>query len=507
MNRTIISKLIKLHILTPGGLCTLLGSFFRDGISLMALLRFAAKYYPEHCALTHNSKRLNYTQFYDHATRLAKVLHRDYGLKAGMRVGVLCRNHTAMALLLPALSRLGVKMKLLNTDIATTVLKEQVERNRMDMLIGDTVMKERYNNACLPCPIRESDDLYQEVLNNTHDIDVKLPRIMRGGEISVFTGGSSGKSKEAPRKMAALQFLPPFYAMLEQLRLDEHNSVLLALPVYHGFGLATLIMSIVMGKKVCLMSHFDAHNALEIIATEKIEVVPVVPAMLARLWQNDEAPALMRTVKCIISGGDRLDKKWASVTHDHLGNVLYNLFGTSEAGFFMIATPQDLSSNEEVTIGRPISGVECKIEEVDSNGVGALWVRSAWAMTSLKNKWQNTGDLVYRNSQGCYFYRGRSDNMVVCGGENIFPENVEKVINSHPEVITSVVTAAPHPHFGTVLNATVEIAPGSTLPASALKAWLCPRLSRAEMPHHIAMSTISTLDSGKIARKQAQHSM
>ena len=115
MNRTIISKLIKLHILTPGGLCTLLGSFFRDGISLMALLRFAAKYYPEHCALTHNSKRLNYTQFYDHATRLAKVLHRDYGLKAGMRVGVLCRNHTAMALLLPALSRLGVKMKLLNT--------------------------------------------------------------------------------------------------------------------------------------------------------------------------------------------------------------------------------------------------------------------------------------------------------------------------------------------------------------------------------------------------------
>lgn len=523
MNRTIFSKLIKLHILTPGGIIKLLGSFFRDGISLMALMRFSAKYYPECCAVACEDKRLNYNEIYTHAKCLAKLLYRDYRLKSGMCVGLLCRNHIAMALLLPALSRLGVKVKLLNTDIAPVRLKEQVERNRINLLIYDAELKENRVTADLPCETRESENLYNEIFDNTHGAcgkrevecsvprssfhhslgtDVKLPRISRGGEISVFTGGSSGMSREAPRKMSVGQFLPPFYALLKQLRLDERDSVLLALPVYHGFGLATLIMSLVMGKKVCLMSHFDAKAALKTIASEKIEVVPVVPAMFARLWQLDEAPAMMKTVKCIISGGDRLDKKWVDITRERLGNVLYNLFGTSEAGFFMIASPYDLSRNEEVPIGRPISGVECKIEDVDSHGVGSLWVRSGWAMINLKNKWQDTGDLVYRNSEGCYFYRGRSDNMVVCGGENVYPENVEKVINSHPEVVNSVVLPAQDPDFGTVLNAKVELTTDSTLSTDAIKAWLHPRLTRAEMPHLITITTISTLKTGKIARKE-----
>ncbi|MBR5118573.1 MAG: AMP-binding protein [Muribaculaceae bacterium] len=503
MNRTVFSKLIKLHIITPGGLCTLFGSFIRDGISLMALMRFSAKYYPDRCALVTDSQRLTYKEIYDHSQRLAKLLYRDYELKTGMCVGLLCRNHIIMALLLPALSRLGVRVKLLNTDIAPIKLREQVERNKINLLIYDSELKEQRVPTDLPCKMRESEDLFRKIIENTQHINVKLPRIRRGGDISVFTGGSCGRSKEAPRRMSVGQFLPPFYALLDQLHLDEFNSVFLSLPVYHGFGLATLIMSFVMGKKVCLMSHFDADKAIKIIANEKIEVVPVVPAMLARFWQNGEAPTLMKTVKCIISGGDRLDKKWANATREHLGNVLYNLFGTSEAGFFMIASPDDLARNEEVPIGKPIRGVKCKVENIDSHGIGSLWVRSGWAMISLKNKWQDTGDLVYRNSEGCYFYRGRSDNMVVCGGENVFPENVEKAINAHDEVVTSIVFPATDLQFGTVLNAKVELTPDSTLTANTLKAWLHTRLTRAEMPHDITINTISTLDSGKIARNQS----
>lgn len=502
MNKTIFSKLAKLHIITPGGICKLLGSFIRDGISLMALMRFSAMYYPERCALVYEDKRLTYKEIYELAQCLAKLLYRDYGLKTGMCVGVLCHNHITMALLLPALSRLGVRVKLINTDIAPTKLKELVKRNNINLLIYNAELKEERIPTHLPCEMRESEDIYREIIGNAQTFDVKLPRIGRGGEISVFTGGSSGRSKEAPRKMSVGQFLPPFYALLEQLRLDERDSVFLSLPVYHGFGLATLIMSLVMGKKVCLMSHFDADKALKIISKERIEVVPVVPAMLARLWQAEDAPTLMKTVKCIISGGDRLDKKWVDVTSKYLGNVLFNLFGTSEAGFFMIASPNDLSRNKEVPIGKPISGVECKIENADSHGVGALWVRSGWAMISLKNKWQDTGDLMYRNAEGCYFYRGRSDNMVVCGGENVYPENVEKIINSHDEVLTSIVFPASDPQFGTILNAKVELTPDSTSTADAMKTWLHSRLTRAEMPHNITFNSISTLDSGKVARNQ-----
>ena len=212
------------------------------------------------------------------------MLYQDYGLTTGMSVDVMCCNHITMALLLPALSRLGVRVKLMNTDIAPNLLKEQVERSKIDVLIYDSELKEQRVPVDLPCNMLHSEYLYQKVVGNAQHLNVKLPRIKRGGDISVFTGGTSGKSKEASRKMNVNQFLPPLFALLEQLRLDERDSVLLPLPVYHGFGLATLVMSLLMGKKVCLMRHFDAEEALKTIANEEIEVVPLVPAMLARLW-------------------------------------------------------------------------------------------------------------------------------------------------------------------------------------------------------------------------------
>lgn len=502
MNRRIFAKLVKLHLITPAGIYNLVKCFFRDGISIMALLRFSAKCYPGRCALVSGTERLTYNELYEAAARLAKLLFSTYGLCAGKCVGMLCANHIMAALLLPALSRLGVRVKLINTGIAPDKVGEIVEKNRIDLLVFDTELKETRIPDGLPCDTLSTEALHDALFNNCACSCASVPRIKRGGEISVFTGGSSGKHKEAPRKMHINQFLPPLYALLEVINIDERDSVLLTLPIYHGFGLTTLIVSFLMGKKVCLMRRFDAAEVLKVIDEERIDVLPVVPAMLARLWQTDTAPARMKTVKCIISGGDRLDRKWIDVTNEHLGNVIYNLFGTSEAGFFMIATPDDLLANEEVTIGRPIRGVECKVESVGSDGSGALWVRSNWAMISMKNKWQNTGDRVFCNSEGFYFYRGRADNMVVCGGENVYPENVERVINSHPDVTASKVFPASNALFGTVLNAHVELKPLSTATPDGIKQWLRTRLSRPEMPHEITVKTIDFTETGKIARNE-----
>ena len=503
MNSTVFAKLAKLHIITPGGLYNLVRSFVHDGISIMALMRFSAKYYPDRCALVSDGRRFSYKEMYEYANRLTKLLFADSGLKAGMSVGLMCRNHVLLTLLLPALSRLGVKVKLMNTDMAPGKVDDLVKKNNLDLLIFDSELKETRIPDGLSCTMIETEDLYTEVFDENRNLVIKVPHVKRGGELSVFTGGSSGNHKEAPRKMHISQYLPPLFALLEEINIDEYDSVFLPLPVYHGFGLCTLIISFLMGKKVCLMNHFDADEALRMIADEKIEVLPLVPAMLARLWQTDNAAASMKTVKCIISGGDRLDRKWIDVTNEHLGNVIFNLYGTSEAGFFMLASPEDLMKNEEVTIGRPIHGVECKVENVDSEGNGELWVRSGWAMISMKDKWQNTGDLVYCNAEGYYFYRGRTDNMVVCGGENVYPENVERVINGHTDVTNSQVFAAYDAQYGTVLNAKVELRPDSTSTSGEIKEWLRPRLSRAEMPHDISITPISFTETGKTKRHKS----
>ncbi|MBR5102148.1 MAG: AMP-binding protein [Muribaculaceae bacterium] len=498
MNSTIFSKLLKLHIITPGGIFNIFKNFIGDGISIMALMRFSAKYYPERCALVADGKRFTYKEMYEYAISLAKILFADYDFKAGMSVGLLCRNHIIVALLLPALSRLGVAVKLINTGMAQSKVRELAKS--IEFLILDSELNEARVPGGLSCQMIETEELRDKTFDNERNYNITLPHTKRGGEISVFTGGSSGNHKEASRKMRVNQYLPPLFALLKDLNIDKYDSVFMPLPLYHGFGLATLIISFLMGKKVCLMNHFDTDEALRIIAEEKIEVLPVVPAMLARLWQTDDAASRMKTLKCIISGGDRLDRKWIDITIKHLGNVIYNLYGTSEAGFFMIASPHDLLKNEEVTIGRPIRGVKCKVENIDSNATGELWVRSGWAMIGMKDKWQNTGDLVHCNAAGYYFYRGRTDNMVVCGGENIYPENVEKVINGHPDVTNSMVYPTHDALFGTVINAQVELKSNSTIMPDEIKEWLRPRLSRAEMPHEISITTINLSETGKPLR-------
>jgi len=102
-------------------------------------------------------------------------------------------------------------------------------------------------------------------------------------------------------------FLSPFFALLKDVRIYRYSGVFLSLPLYHGFGLATLIISLLMGKKICMMRRFDASEALAFIRQEAIEVLPIVPAMLARMWQNENVIGDLQTVKCMISGGDRLD--------------------------------------------------------------------------------------------------------------------------------------------------------------------------------------------------------
>lgn len=205
----------------------------------------------------------------------------------------------------------------------------------------------------------------------------------------------------------------------------------------------------------------------------------------------------MKSLRCLISGGDKLPKSLIDTTHKEIGEVIFNLYGTSEAGFFMLANPKELASFEETTLGKPIRGVDCKVKDCNRQGIGTLWVRSRWAMRGLRNQWQNTGDLVSQNSEGYFFHHGRADRMVVCGGENVQPEHIEQVLLSHPMIIAARAFTVPDPNFGNVIHTEIECTPKATLTEATLLNWLRPQLSRAEMPHSIRFKTIEMLSTGK----------
>ena len=498
MRQSLFRALLRLHFITPLGLIRWAYCLASEGVTLMAALKFSARYHPTECALVEERLVMNYSELYQYACRLARLMYTDYNLRRGDTVAILCRNHTVSLLLLPALSRLGVNVRLLNTDLGVEKTKELLNRRSCKLLVYDKDWKEDRGTFAPPCPSIETNVLYEKLFAKEEDSTFSLPTVFHGPAITVMTGGTSGQYTEASRHPSVTQFLSPFFALLREVGIGEYASVFLALPLYHGFGLATLIVSFLMGKKICLMRHFEADQALRMIQNEEVEVLPLVPVMLARMWQQEGAKGKMKSLRCILSGGDLLDRKLVETTHSQLGDVLYNLYGTSEAGFFLLATPDDLSRHEETTLGKPIRGVKCKVVEKDAEGVGTLWVRSGWAMTGRNDQWQSTGDLVMKDAEGYYFHRGRHDGLIVCGGENAWPDNVIRALSLHPAVVASHVYAVPHPEFGNVLNARIELRKDSMLSSEDIRQWLAPRISRAEMPHEIIFGTIETLSTGKI---------
>lgn len=471
----------------------LVSAFVTDGISLMALLGCSARMYANRCALVCDDTRLSYSELYGKARLLAALLYKGYKIEKGSRIAMFCRNHEWSSLVLLASSRLGADVMLINTDVGSEQLKKILSKGTTDVLFYD----EEYEDKV--CGVVRNATLVSmatvTACAEERACPVRLPYVVRGGRITVYTGGSSGNYKAVTRRSGFMQFLPPLHALIRNIHVNRYESVLVMLPFYHGFGLATFAVSLFLGKKICLMRHFDAERAVQIVGDEAIEALPVVPAMLSRMMKVAGADNCMKSIKCIICGGDVLENVLLRKVQKSIGDVLFNLYGTTETGFFMLASPEDLEHSSEVTLGKPIAGVRCCMRDIDDGGIGTLCVKPQFV-----GNWLNTGDRIWRDANGLYYYRGRADNMVVCGGENVYPENLQRVLNMHPDIVDSLVYAVDDVSFGKVLCVKVELRNGASLTTEDIRNWLRSRVSRAEMPHEILFASVSLLSTGKRLR-------
>lgn len=227
---------------------------------------------------------------------------------------------------------------------------------------------------------------------------------------------------------------------------------------------------------------FDTVRSCSLIAQNRIEVVTLVPLMLQRMLKLD--PGSLSPLRCIITGGALLSPALARETLKRLGPKLFNSYGTSEAGFCVMGTPEVLRRKPE-SIGRPVEGVRAHIV-TESNQVvgdritGRLCIRSAWA-TSRKG-WIETGDPAYRDPEGDLFLCGRVDDMIVSGGENVYPIELENILVQHPHVDSVAVVGIADPEFGQRLKAVVVKRRDATLDPVMLLDWLKPRVARYQTP-------------------------
>lgn len=462
----------------------------------MALLRVAAHLHPHRIAVTDDRERFSYRQLWQQAEQLAVALQEEYRIQRRQRVAIACRNHAAGIKAIFAASRLGANVFLFNLEMSTDQMKSLLERLAIDFFIFDHPEDKPFpdwlesflqQDKALPTYHASSPSIdHLSSIPHSHNQPLKT---VKTGNIVVMTGGTTGQPKPASRKPSLFNFLPPFIALLEQVHLDRYRSLYIATPIYHGFGLAALLIGVILGAELYVTRRFEAVTACSLIAKHQIEVVTLVPLMLQRLLKQEGRS--LSSLRCILSGGAMLSPSLAQATLAQVGSVLFNLYGTSEAGFCILGTPS-LLSRKPASIGQPVWGVSAKVanatnQSVSRGRIGRLCIKSAWS--TRQNDWIETGDLAYQDPEGDIFLCGRVDDMIVSGGENVYPVELENILMQHPDIDSVVVFGIPDAEFGQRLKAVVVRKQDLMLSIETLREWLKPRVARYQMPAVIEFRT------------------
>ncbi len=480
---TLLRKLYRTRLLTPVGLFYLLEAVLTTGVNLMALLRLAAKLHPGRTAVVDERDQLSYGELWQQSEQLARGLGQEYGVREAERVAIATRNHAATIKAIFAVSRLGAHVYLVNPEMSAEQIVTLSNQLKFDFYIYDpdqqsTIDRLGLQDNALPTyhPTESSIDRLSQPMESPSGRTKKNNlKKTKPGRIVVMTGGTTGQPKPASRKPSLLTFLPPFVALLCQVQLDRYRSLYIATPIYHGFGLSALLIGVALGAELYVTQRFNTEQACGLIARNKIQVVTLVPLMLQRMLRHDASS--LQSLQRVLTGGALLRSELATDTLEQLGPTLFNLYGTSEAGFCIMGTP-DLLRQKPQSIGQPVRGVHAKIMTEGQGKIGRLCIRSAWSTN--RQHWVETGDLAYCDEAGDIFLCGRSDDMIVSGGENVYPIELESVLLQHPEIEAAVVIGIADQEFGQRLKAVVVRNGG--LEASVLRDWLKPRVARYQMP-------------------------
>lgn len=501
-------KLYQAKLASPRGLYRLLASVLRSKTSLMALLDFAARTYPQEIAIVESTRQISYKELYQESLQLAAQLQEKHQLEAGDKVGLLCKNHLPFVQSLFALSLLGVDVYLLNVAMNGDQLEHLLEKHQFKAIIHD-----EQGAALVVASSFDALQIHTHLSGKNAILELaKMPipsncnlKKRSGGKLIILTGGTTGNFKTAVRKPSLFTFLNPFFALLNQLNLASYRSVYILTPIYHGFGVAALLISMILGVKIVLSQQFQAERASQLMLKHQVEVLVLVPIMLQRLLEQDLNN--FQYNKVILSGGAALNPTLVQQTSKVLPNQLANLYGTSEAGFCVMAIGEDLQEFP-TTIGKKIKGVEIKIldknkQELPLKKVGMLCVKSSWTMSNKSDQWIETGDLAYMDEEGYCFLCGRTDDLVISGGVNVYPVELEHILLQHEAIFQAAVIGIPDAEYGQRLKAFVSLRPKENLTTLVLKEWLKDKATGAQKPKEIVfLENIPLTALGKIDKKQ-----
>ncbi len=314
--------------------------------------------------------------------------------------------------------------------------------------------------------------------------------------LQLYTSGSTGRSKGVLLTHAGLCWLARMGAAARAESTEDRS--LAAAPLYHMFGLLVATFVLGTGSRLFLMNRFEPRRYIEAIGRHRITMLTGIAAMYSMMLAERELldRTDLSTVKSAAVGSSPYSAQlFAALTERFPNARVTNGYGITEGGGVFGAHPERLPRPPS-SIGYPMPGVELKLVDGPNENEGVLWVRSPAVMLGyhnrpeetakrLKDGWLDTGDVCRRDERGFYYFVRRADDMFKCGGENVFPRDVEQRLETHPDVVQAAVVPAPHDVKGQVPVAFVVLREGATTNEDAIKAWAIEHGPAYEHPRRV----------------------
>jgi acyl-CoA synthetase (AMP-forming)/AMP-acid ligase II len=438
----------------------------------------SAHRYPDEPAIIDERGELTFKEVHERTNRLAHALS-EAGIAPEDSVALMCRDHRWFVEATVALGKLGATTLLYNTAFAGPQLKEVTEREDPAAIIYDEEFAELIEEGAADLKRwvawkdedadsdGEGDDTVESLIESGDESDLDAPD--KPGRITLLTSGSTGTPKGASRPEP--DPVEPIVALLGTIPLQARETTFFAAPLFHAWGFLQFNMGLILSSTYVLRRKFDPEATLAAIEETKATALVIVPIMMQRILELDEEKRKNHdtsSLRVVASSGGALSGDVAQKWMDEFGDSLYNMYGSTEVAWAAIAAPEDLREAPG-TVGPPPPGTTLKIldedrNEVDQGETGEVFVGNEMLFEGytgdeeseeMVDGHMSTGDLGRLDEEGRLFIEGRADDMIVSGGENVYPEEVEESLSEHQGVSDVAVIGVDDDEFGERLKAFV----------------------------------------------------
>lgn len=487
----------------------------RWGPTLASIYAAAAVRHPGVRAIVDDRGSVTYRQLERDSTALAKGL-RSIGVPGGAHVGVLCSNHRGFVEATVATAKGGWPCVYLNTQFAAPQLREVIARERVRALICDadllTVVEATgFDGSVVVADGDPGDRLGMVEVRARAGRRPLLPA--RPMQPILLTSGTTGTPKGA-RRSGRPSGLASAIGLLQRIPYAVGDVSVIPTPMFHAWGLTQMSVAATTASTVVALRRFSPDATFDAVEGERATVLAAVPIMLQRMLATERTVDASR-LRIVASSGSALPARVATEWMDRFGDTLYNMYGSTEVGQATIATPDDLRAAPG-TAGRAAPGSTVEIVDVDGDPVpqgveGRIFVGNDAQFTEYTGgggkervrDLMSTGDVGYLDADGRLFVTGRADDMIVSGGENVFPLEVEEVLLGHAAIADVAVVGVPDEEFGRRLAAYVVRAPDGRLDEDGVRAIAAGELARYKVPRDVIfLDELPRNAAGKLVRQR-----